>query len=108
MTPDASEARVSRMWSRIAEAEARRGAPRWLPLAGVGAALAAALVAFVLWSGPRTLAVGVELAAQATPLEARFSDGSRVELAQTGAVKLLAESPAEMRVGLARGAATFE
>src|SRR4051794_23080902 len=108
MTPDTSELRINRMWARLNEAETRRsGRRRWM-FALAATAMIALVLGGVLLARPTTLSVGSELVAKSGPIEGRFADGSRVELAEAAAIELLRETPDELRVDLSRGAATFE
>ncbi len=106
MTPDTSEARVHRLWSRVQETQTDRR--RWLVPALGGALLVAAGMIIALAVSSRTLAAGNELAAGGSTTVGHFSDGSSVELASASAVRLVTDAKDEVRVELERGEATFE
>ncbi|MBL8955777.1 MAG: FecR domain-containing protein, partial [Myxococcaceae bacterium] len=105
MTPDTSEPRVNRLWSRVRESGEQK-TPMWRWVAGAALAATLAVGVFALW--PRPLAVGMQLEASAGGAVGRFSDGSRVEVGTASSVRLVADTKGEVRVELERGEATFE
>jgi len=105
MTPDTSEPRVNRLWSRVRESGEKK-APMWRWAAASAIAASLAVAAFALW--PRPLAVGSQLEASAEGTVGRFSDGSRVEVGRSSSVRLVSDTKGEVRVELERGSATFE
>lgn len=110
ITLETSEASIDRVWERVEQAAARSRRRRVLVPVLAGSAVLVALGVGAVLQGTRArpLTPGVELLAEEQPVRGRFSDGSTVELSGASAVRLLGDTPGEMRVGLARGAATFD
>jgi transmembrane sensor len=108
LTPDTSDARIERVWAGIAEAEER---PRTLGLwrfGAAGAVAAVAVIAFLAWPRTPMMQLGSPVVAEEVQREAKLSDGSQVSVARASKLELIMESPAEMRVMLPSGSATFE